>query len=270
MMKKYLYQTLCLAAALAMTACTQDELTDDTLPEGMYPLEIGSVTLSAEVSEQPWGAKSPQTRVTESADGNSSVWENLDEFYAKTAGANEYGMYRITNAATGTVTATRTTYWTKTTEDVTAWYPQSGMVSLANQSNALAYVLQATTLNASCNGPVTLNFKHQLAKVRVKANDVLSSKPVEISSVEICSSTKCTHTRGGNLIGSDEDWITMKLVTYDGETCWEANVVPGKTITRFRINGSTESTLQNNGITPVAGAVNTITITVESNTTKKL
>ena len=51
------------------TACTQDELTDDTrLPEGQYPLQIAAVTLSVEGGEaQPWGA--PQTRVSENGDG---------------------------------------------------------------------------------------------------------------------------------------------------------------------------------------------------------
>ena len=49
----------------AATACTQDELTDDTrLSEGQYPLQIAAVTLSVEGGEaQPWGA--PQTRVSE-------------------------------------------------------------------------------------------------------------------------------------------------------------------------------------------------------------
>ena len=57
-MKKYrLFPAICLAAALLLSACSQDELTENstTLPEGEYPLQIGSVTLTAEVSEQPHG-----------------------------------------------------------------------------------------------------------------------------------------------------------------------------------------------------------------------
>lgn len=259
MVKKHLYQTLCLAAALAMTACTQDELAEnpDTLPPGKYPLEIGSVTLTAEVSEQPWGAKSPQTRVTESGDGNSSVWENLDEFYAKTAGANENGTYRIANAAAGTVTATRTTYWTKTTDDVTAWYPKSGMVSLADQSGKLAYVLQATATNASYNSPVELKFKHKLAKVRVKLN---SSYPIPVvESVKILSYTQCTHTAGNNVNGTNEGEIIMHKVD---DNTYEANVVPGYKIEKIKVNNDENWTTLSTPVTPVAEAVNEIALNV--------
>ena len=48
-------------AAILFTACTQDELAEqgNTLPDGEYPLQIGSVNITAEASEEPW------TRVTE-------------------------------------------------------------------------------------------------------------------------------------------------------------------------------------------------------------
>ena len=64
---------LCVAA-IALAACTKDELADDTrLSEGQYPLQIAAVTLSVEGGEaQPWGA--PQTRVSETGDGTGSKW----------------------------------------------------------------------------------------------------------------------------------------------------------------------------------------------------
>ena len=74
-MKKYrLFPAICLAAALLLSACSQDELGENStaLPEGEYPLQIGSVTLTAEVSEQPW------TRVAESTDGMSSEFKAGD------------------------------------------------------------------------------------------------------------------------------------------------------------------------------------------------
>ena len=69
--KKLMYG---LVAALLLSACSQDELTENStaLPEGEYPLQIGSVTLSAEVSEQPW------TRMAESTDGMSSEFKAGD------------------------------------------------------------------------------------------------------------------------------------------------------------------------------------------------
>lgn len=44
-----------LVAALLLSSCSQEELGEQgmALPEGEYPLQIGSVTLTAEVSEQP-------------------------------------------------------------------------------------------------------------------------------------------------------------------------------------------------------------------------
>lgn len=59
-----------LVAALLLSSCSQEELGEQgmALLEGEYPLQIGSVTLTAEVSEQSW------TRVSENpTDGMSSV-----------------------------------------------------------------------------------------------------------------------------------------------------------------------------------------------------
>ena len=58
-------------AAILFTACTQDELAEQgtALPDGEYPLQIGSVSITAEVSEEPW------TRVAENeTDGMGSHW----------------------------------------------------------------------------------------------------------------------------------------------------------------------------------------------------
>ena len=60
-MRKMKHILFLVLAAFALAACTQDELAEQpmALPEGEYPLQIGSVSLTAEVSEQPW------TRVSE-------------------------------------------------------------------------------------------------------------------------------------------------------------------------------------------------------------
>ena len=41
-------------AAILFTACTQDELAEqgNTLPDGEYPLQIGSVNITAEASDR--------------------------------------------------------------------------------------------------------------------------------------------------------------------------------------------------------------------------
>ena len=88
-MKKYrTFTVIGLMAALLLSACSQDELAENTaLPEGEYPLQIGSVTLTAEVSEQPW------TRVSENpADGKSSVWADGDRIGVRIGDNEETGI----------------------------------------------------------------------------------------------------------------------------------------------------------------------------------
>ena len=242
-----------LAAMLALASCSQDELAEQgtALPDGQYPLQIASVTLSVESSGQPW------MRVSESADGTGSVWTAGDEFYAKPAGATEAGTFQIGEG--NSVTALTTTYWTKATETVTAWYPANGTVSLADQSKGLAYVLQATAQNASYNSSVSLTFTHQLAKVRVALE---GNKADDVDDVKIWSYTSCTNSQGTvSTDGASEGWITMNPATYNGTTYWEANVVPGYPITRFKVNDA-EGTLTQT-VTPEAGKWHEITISVE-------
>ena len=95
MNKKILSRLIFGASLLLLAACTKDEATDpDALPEGKYPLQIASVAMSVESSEQPW------TRVSEKTDDNSSVWETGDVFYVKFDGYDDVGKYRIKNDGT--------------------------------------------------------------------------------------------------------------------------------------------------------------------------
>ena len=254
-MKKYrLFPAICLVAALLLSACSQDEPGENStaLPEGEYPLQIGSVTLTAEVSEQPW------TRVVESTDGMSSVWEG-DEQIGVQIGRGQPGIYTV--QADGSVVAENPVYWTSTAPTyVTAWYPTNETVDLSNQSNGLAYVLEATQDPVTYEQSVTLNFTHKLAKVRVVLNGTQAG---QVESVEIYGITACNHL-GGSLDyeASNTGWIKMKKQTFaDGTECWEANVVPGEVISQIKVN-NTEATLTK-PLTPKVAALNTITINVE-------
>ena len=203
-------------AAILLAACTQDELAeqDNTLPEGEYPLQIGSVSITAESSEEPW------TRVAENEDGTGSEWEwdGMEKFAVRLG--DETAVYTLN--PDHTMTADRQLYWKSTAPaTVTAWYPVVETVDLSGQDKGLVYVLRATADNASYDTPVSLQFKHQLAKVRV----VLSGTQAgEVEKVEVHNYTSCTHVSGGNVVGSTEGWITMHRV--DAAT-YEANVVPG-------------------------------------------
>lgn len=273
MMKKYSYfSALYLAVTLTFAACSKDELADgtDTLPIDLYPLEIASVAIEAENSVQPWGANAPQTRVSEETDGNSSKWEIDDVFYVKFEGTDQVGTYRITDAGAGTVEALTLVYWQSASKQQTiiAWHAPDadtdGKLDLSDQSKGLIYVTRAeetATYNSLNGAAVPLGFKHQLAKVRVKLE---GDKADDVEDIKIYSYTKCTHILGDNLTGSEEGWITMKKADYNGLECWEANVVPGYVIKEFRINGGDGKTLNGEGVDPVGGAVNTITLTVKS------
>ena len=115
-----LFTTICLMAAILFTACTQDELAEQgtALPSGEYPLQIGSVTITAESSEEPW------TRVAENeTDGMGSHWTGGEEFYVKFEGSDEVGIYKITDAATGAVVPVKSIYWKNTQPaNIIAWY----------------------------------------------------------------------------------------------------------------------------------------------------
>ena len=257
-MKRYrTFTVICLMAALLLSACSQDELAENStaLPEGEYPLQIGSVTLTAEVSEQPW------TRVSESpADGMSSVWEGNEQIGVQ-IGRGQPGIYTV--QADGSVDAVNPVYWTSTALTyVTAWYPVEETVNLRDQSDRLAYVLNATQDYVTYEQSVTLNFTHKLAKVRVLLD---GSQAEDVTNVEVYNYTKCKHILG-TVVTSDTEkgWIKMKKQTFANDTeCWEANVVPGEVISQIKVN-NTEATLTK-PLTPKVAALNTIDLTVGEN-----
>ena len=259
MKKRHSIHLLLAAAALllATAACTKDELADvDRLPEGQYPLEIARITLGVEGGEaQPWGA--PQTRVSENGDGTGSVFDAGDRFAVQIDG--EEGIYIVQDD--GSIKAESPLYWSDTGEHtVTAWYPaKSGTIDLGNQSQSLTYLLYGTG-SGNYQTPVTLNFTHQLAKVRVTPTDDALG---EVQSLQLYTYTQCTYEKGTVVQGSQEDWIEMMKCEYtengNAITCWEANVVPGYEITKLRANGTEERNLSA-AITPEAGKFYDITL----------
>ena len=233
---------------LALASCTQDELTDstNTLPEGMYPLEITSATLSVESSEQPW------TRVSENTDRNSSTWDwDGTEQIGVQLGGNTT-VYTLN--ANKTLTSETPLYWENTqTATIDAWYPATdGTLDLSDQNEELAYVLKGLG-TGNYQSAVTLNFTHALAKVRIK---LTGSDAVKVTDVKLESYTNCSHTKG-TVVGSNVGNISMLKV--DGAT-WEANVVPGYEIKTIEVNGAAASLAQT--VTPAAGSYHQITLTV--------
>ena len=261
MKKRHSIHVLLAAAALllAMAACTKDELADgDRLPEGQYPLEIARITLGTEGGEaQPWGT--PQTRVSETVDGTGSVFDTGDLFAVQIDGKDETGIYTVQDDHT--VKAETPLYWSDTGDHtVTAWYPATGgTLDLGDQSQSLAYLLYGSG-TGNYQTPVMLTIAHQLAKVRVTPTAAALG---EVTSLQLYTYTQCTYEKGKAGQGSQEGWIEMKPCEYteNGATinCWEANVVPGYTITKLRANGTEERNLSA-AITPEAGKFYNITL----------
>lgn len=263
MKKRHSIHLLLAAAALllATAACTKDELADgDRLPEGQYPLEIARITLGVEGGEaQPWGA--PATRVSENGDGTGSKFDAGDPFAVQIDGEGEVGTYTVQDD--GSAEAEILLYWSDRDEDhtVTAWYPATdGTLDLGDQSQSLAYLLGATG-TGDYQTPVTLSFTHALAKVRVTPTDDALS---EVQSLQLYAYTQCTYEKGTVVQGSQESWIEMKKCEYtengNAITCWEANVVPGYTITKLMANNDNKERDLSAAITPVAGKFYNITL----------
>lgn len=261
MKKRHSIHVILAAAALllAMAACTKDELADgDRLPEGQYPLEIARITLGVEGGEaQPWGT--PQTRVSEIADGTGSEFSADDKFAVQIDGKEEVGTYAVQDNKT--VKAEAPLYWSDTGKHtVTAWYPaKSGTLDLSDQSQSLAYLLGGTG-TGDYESPVELTFTHQLAKVHITPTDDALG---EVTSLQLYTYTQCTYEKGKVVQGTDEGWIEMKKCEYTDNgatiTCWEANVVPGYEIKKLRANGTEERDLSS-AFTPEAGKVYNISL----------
>lgn len=253
-------------AAILFTACTQDELGEqgNTLPDGEYPLHIGSVSITAEASEEPW------TRVTEKPDGSGSVFQGGERIGVRIAGSEETGIYliKVDDAGNVTVEPDKPVYWKNTqTAEVTAWYPaEASRVDLGFQYlNGLTYVLRGTG-TGSYQSPVTLKFEHKLAKVRVVAKGTAEVRDIFIQHVPMTC-----FIEEGKITGQDNSitgGIQMLPVEREGiGTCWEASVGPGVEIKSFNIE-NTETVSQiydlTSPVTTQAGALHTITWTVNN------
>ena len=234
------------------------------LPEGEYPLQIGSVSLTAEVSEQPW------TRVCENpADGMSSVWQGDERIGVRIGDNEETGIYVVKVDAEGTVMEIipeKAVYWKDNQPaTVTAWYPVDEELNFTHQNQGLTYLLKAEEVEAGFDKPAHLTFSHQLAKVRVK---LTGDKAGEVQAVTVRSYEGTNNEQGtpNGRIGTDV-YVPMLKANYGGVTYWEANLLDGhlEADNTFRLSSDGKNFVQaeltaNVDITP--GHVHTIIISV--------
>lgn len=279
---RFLTAICLLATALAVGSCTQGEGMDgnvQNLPEGMYPL-----TFTATQGEP---VASPQTRVSDYEEGGShkSKWTTDDRIKVVVSeGSNDMETI-CTLGENGNITNYNPQLYWKTTQTskINAWYSNitgqatvtDNTVNLADQRSGLAYVLKAeevTGVNYK-SGNISLQFKHQLAKVRVKLVKGTYEGDLSNATVKINSQyTSCTVSNGVVTANGTIGDITMCKTTSGSDTYYEANVVPGKALKdkAFTITAGEKTTQANleSEITLTAGNVYTLTITVKGLTTE--
>ena len=278
MKKLKIVQTACaLASLLMLAACTQEQLADSdvqNLPEGAYPLMF--------TATQGEPVASPQTRVSDYDDtdgSHKSKWTTGDRIKVVVSEGGNDMETTCTLDENGNITGYNPKLYWKTTQTskINAWYSNitgqatvtDNTVNLADQHSGLAYVLKAeevTGVNYK-SGSISLQFKHQLAKVRVKLvkgtyEGDLSNVTVKINS----QYTSCTISNGTVTVSGTTGDITMHKTTSGSDTYYEANVVSGtlSATDAFQITAdgkSTNATLTN-GVTLTAGQLYEITVTV--------
>lgn len=249
-----------LAAAMllgtAFASCSQDDMPQaggTPLPDGEYPL-----TLTARVDGM-------NTRTA-----GKDEWTVGDEIGVRIGADGAIGHYRL-NVSNGTGTVEEAiipVYWQNTASStVTAWYPykEKQNVDISDQSEGFAEIdfLTATALEQSYKSPVSLEFKHQMAKVSytLQAGDGVTEENLKGAAVQIAGYTKASFSEG-ELTGAVDGWI---IPASDREALLVPQDMTGRPFIKVSIHGNdfiyTPSTETAGNLQ--AGSHNTYTITVK-------
>lgn len=267
--------TYCLFVGTFLLGSCANELATDTgtlLPEGIYPLSL--------TATQGELVASPQTRVSDYEEGGDykSKWTTGDQIKVMVRGGGNDMETTCTFAESGNITNYNPQLYWKTPQSskINAWYSNitgqnttSSTVYLADQSSGLAYVLKADEVDANYRiGNISLNFKHQLAKVRVKLEKGTTSEDLTDATVKMKGyCTSCTVSNGTVTASGITGDITMYKASYGSDIYYEACVVPGIILKDniFEIiaqSGKKTMADLTSEITPQAGQVYVITLTV--------
>lgn len=262
-----------LSVLLSLASCSQDELAEQgtTLPDGMYPMTFTAVQVAPE--------NMSQTRVSDNTDDLSSQWEDGDVIKVTVSGTGNDKETACTLDGSGNITDYNPQLYWQNTNSVTvnAWYSNiagqntvtENTVSLADQSDRLAYVLKAAETTAQYKDQnIKLKFSHQLAKIRVKLENGTYQGDLSNATVKVKDNTSCTVTNGDVSEGSEVGYITM---CKNGEY-YEANLVPGtlQASEAFEISTGDKTTKASlkGDVSLEKGQVHEITINVKQATLK--
>ena len=221
-----------------LSSCNQEEMTHDggtPLPDGKYPL-----LLSASVAE----AMQTRTAGMDSwtGDGTEYIAVSVDGITPSTT-----YKYQITDVGGSTVFADDTQepfYWQNSaqTATVTAWYPyadQTGTdITRQDEMTDLSEIdfLKADRMeNVNYQTPITLTFRHQMAKVcyTLVPGDGITAGDLASATVSIAGYTQANFSKG-TLTGEVDGWITP---TSDGEALLVPQNMTDKPFIKVSING---------------------------------
>ena len=236
-----------------LASCSQDDMPQaggTPLPEGEYPL-----TLTARVDGM-------NTRAT-----GKDAWTEGDEIGVRIGSDGATGCYQLKSDGSMKNVITPV-YWQNTASStVTAWYPYEGKksVDISDQSEGFAEIdfLTATALKQSYKSPVSLEFKHQMAKVSytLQAGDGITEDDLKGVTVQIAGYTKASFSKG-NVTGTDDGWITPAS---DNDVLLVPQNMTDRPFIKVSINGKDFTYTPSTEIagTLKAGCHNTYTITVK-------
>lgn len=238
--------------AAGLASCGSEELAGGgLLPEGKYPLE-----LTATVGEL-------QTRAA-----GKDFWTDGDMIGVRIGTDGAVGKYELN--ADGTVrSAVTPAYWqSKDQQTVEAWYPYDAQtdIDISNQADGYTQFdyLKATEANQSYASPVSLTFKHQMAKVKcgLIKGDGVTDKEFATAKVSVYGYTKALYSEGV-LTGRTDGWITP---TTDHEALLVPRDMGGQPFIRVAVGSNTFTyTAPASTANLKAGNVYTYSITVKAN-----
>lgn len=180
MMKTSFYIPL---LALALTACSNDELTNEILPEGKYPLIMNATGLQT----------APATATRASVDGN---WDDIQTVAVQVGDAVKEYTVTTTDAEQKYATLSSDTdpHWWTSRDDITvnAWWPYAAtmqeVVVKEDQSTQEAFessdYIAAINQTVEFNNP-TLAFEHRTARVTVNLQASTGISNVDNAKVSI-------------------------------------------------------------------------------------
>ena len=214
-----LYNIELILLCLCMASCQKDTDLDagtHVLPPHTYPVEVA-------LTDTVGGS----VRAVEHADGKRTFWSDGDKIGVKLSGGGNDAEGINILTADGSASYTSVFWTTAQKSTVSAWYPaQETPISLQDQQRNLAIVLKSVPIETNYReGPLSLVFKHQLAKVRITLKGTFSY--LRHTQLSMWGYTHCQFTHGALAPAGTKNYLPMRSMRNMQRT-FEINIYPIK------------------------------------------